>query len=135
MQPLILLALYPWLNPSYHNIADRRTHQTSLSFPMVLQSPWPPQLSSTLLSPKDSFLGVDGLSLVFVLLTTLLTPMCLLASWLNGKGGVQGFFLTLLVIESLLGSLGHTVLALRRQGEHTAQSEAVYLSSDIEALL
>jgi NADH:ubiquinone oxidoreductase subunit 4 (subunit M) len=53
-------------------------------------------------------LGVDGLSIIFMLLTTLLTPVCFLASWDNIKGGeagggsIQGYFMTLLGIESLL---------------------------------
>jgi NADH-ubiquinone oxidoreductase chain 4 len=47
-------------------------------------------------------LGVDGLSLIFVLLTTLLTPVCLLASWDNVRSGVRAYFIALLVIEALL---------------------------------
>jgi NADH-ubiquinone oxidoreductase chain 4 len=47
-------------------------------------------------------LGVDGISLLFVLLTTLLTPVCLLASWRNVTMGVKAYFQSLLVIEALL---------------------------------
>lgn len=47
-------------------------------------------------------MGVDGVSLVFVLLTTLLTPICLLASWDNVHTAVKQYFITLLVIEALL---------------------------------
>lgn len=46
--------------------------------------------------------GVDGVSLVFVLLTTLLTPICLLASWDNVTTRVKAYFQVLLAIEALL---------------------------------
>ena len=35
-------------------------------------------------------MGIDGISLFFVLLSTLLTPICILASWEVGRGPRQG---------------------------------------------
>lgn len=47
-------------------------------------------------------LGVDGLSLFFVVLTGLLTPICLLASWDNVTENVRGFYIINLVTSGLL---------------------------------
>jgi len=52
--------------------------------------------------------GVDGISLFFVLLTTLLTPICLLASWeLNlgsrkNKNSLKLYWIAFLVLEALV---------------------------------
>ena len=48
------------------------------------------------------FIGVDGISLFFVILTTLLVPLCLLASWDSVKIYVKEYFIAFLVMESLL---------------------------------
>jgi NADH-quinone oxidoreductase subunit M len=45
-------------------------------------------------------LGVDGISLFLVLLTTFLMPLAILASWKSIQSGVQGFFATLLALET-----------------------------------
>lgn len=47
----------------------------------------------------DYHLGLDGLSLLLVLLTTLLTPFAVLASW-SIKDRVKEFFILLLVLET-----------------------------------
>lgn len=47
-------------------------------------------------------LGVDGISLFFVLLTTLLIFLCLLASWDNIHHHLKEYILAFLVLESLL---------------------------------
>jgi len=47
-------------------------------------------------------LGVDGISLFFLLLTTLLMPLCLLASWNSVKIYVKEYFIAFLIMESLL---------------------------------
>ena len=47
-------------------------------------------------------LGVDGISLFLVLLTTFLTPLAILASWESIQDKVKGFFIGLLVIESAM---------------------------------
>jgi NADH-quinone oxidoreductase subunit M len=47
-------------------------------------------------------LGVDGISLFLVLLTTFLTPLAILASWESIRENVKGFFIALLVIETAM---------------------------------
>jgi proton-translocating NADH-quinone oxidoreductase chain M len=47
-------------------------------------------------------LGVDGISLFFVLLTTLLVPLCLLGSWESVKVYTKEYVIAFLVMESLL---------------------------------
>lgn len=46
--------------------------------------------------------GVDGVSIFFILLTALLTPICLLASWDSITKNVKEFLLMFLVLEFLL---------------------------------
>ena len=50
--------------------------------------------------PIHYHLGVDGLSLFLVLLTTLLTPISILCSWKSIDQRVKGFFISLLVLET-----------------------------------
>jgi NADH-quinone oxidoreductase subunit M len=50
--------------------------------------------------PIHYHLGIDGLSLFLVLLTTLLTPISILASWKSIDERVKGFFISLLVLET-----------------------------------
>ena len=50
--------------------------------------------------PIHYHMGVDGLSLFLVLLTTLLTPISILASWKSIDQRVKGFFISLLVLET-----------------------------------
>jgi NADH-quinone oxidoreductase subunit M len=47
-------------------------------------------------------LGVDGISLFLVLLTTFLTPLAILCSWQSVQVNVKGFFVALLVIETAM---------------------------------
>src|SRR5579872_2819928 len=47
-------------------------------------------------------LGVDGISLFLVLLTTFLTPIAILCSWQSIRENVKGFFIALLVIETAM---------------------------------
>ncbi len=49
-------------------------------------------------------LGVDGISLLLVVLTTFLTPIALLASWDSVKDRVKGFVALMLLLE--VGTLG-----------------------------
>src|SRR6202166_5126951 len=50
--------------------------------------------------PVHYHLGVDGISLFLVLLTTFLVPVAMLASWKSIQQRTQGFFITLLVLET-----------------------------------
>jgi hypothetical protein len=47
-------------------------------------------------------LGIDGISLLLVLLTTLITPLCVLASWRYIKTRVKEFMICLLVMETAM---------------------------------
>ena len=47
-------------------------------------------------------MGVDGISVLFVLLSTLLTPICILASWESVKVRVREFMLAFLVLETMM---------------------------------
>jgi len=52
----------------------------------------------------EFYLGVDGLSLLLVLLTAFLTPIAILSTWSAVEEGVKGFMLFFLLLES--GMLG-----------------------------
>jgi NADH-ubiquinone oxidoreductase chain 4 len=47
-------------------------------------------------------IGVDGISLYFVLLTTFITPICILSNWENIKEELKYFLMCFLVLETLL---------------------------------
>jgi len=47
-------------------------------------------------------MGIDGISLFFILLTTLLIPLCLLASWDSIQVDVKNFLIAFLVMEFFL---------------------------------
>ena len=46
--------------------------------------------------------GVDGISVLFVLLTTLLTPICILASWESIQERVKEYMIAFLVLETMM---------------------------------
>src|SRR5579864_9404629 len=50
--------------------------------------------------PVHYHLGVDGISLFLVLLTTFLTPIAMLASWKSIDQRMRGFYISLLVLET-----------------------------------
>ena len=47
-------------------------------------------------------LGVDGVSMPFVLLTTFLMPICIVASWTPIQSRVKEYMITFLVMETLM---------------------------------
>ncbi|MBK8175808.1 MAG: NADH-quinone oxidoreductase subunit M [Rhodospirillales bacterium] len=47
-------------------------------------------------------MGVDGISMPFVLLSTLLIPVCILASWTSIKTRVKEYMIAFLVMETML---------------------------------
>lgn len=47
-------------------------------------------------------MGVDGISILFVLLTTFITPICILASWNSIKSRVSDYMIAFLVLETLM---------------------------------
>lgn len=52
----------------------------------------------------DYRLGIDGISLLLIVLTALLTVLCVLASWNSITKGVKGYFISMLVLTT--GMLG-----------------------------
>ena len=52
--------------------------------------------------PGSALFAVDGISLFFLILTALLTPICVLISWNSIKFLIKEFLLCLLIIEILL---------------------------------
>jgi NADH-quinone oxidoreductase subunit M len=54
--------------------------------------------------PIGFHLGVDGLSILMLLLTTLLTPLAILSSWTSVQERVKGFMLVFLLLE--MGMVG-----------------------------
>ena len=47
-------------------------------------------------------MGVDGISVLFVLLSTALTPICILASWESIQTRVREFMLSFLILETMM---------------------------------
>ncbi len=70
--------------------------KTSAEFQFVEQKVWLPGLD---ISYK---MGVDGISIFFVLLSTLLTPICILASWESIKTRVKEYMIAFLLLETMM---------------------------------
>lgn len=47
-------------------------------------------------------MGVDGISVLFVVLTTLLTPICIIASWNSVHAKVRDYVMVFLIIDTLM---------------------------------
>lgn len=50
----------------------------------------------------DIYLGVDGISIYFILLTTLIMPLALLSNWDSIKENIKSYLIIMLLLESLL---------------------------------
>jgi NADH-ubiquinone oxidoreductase chain 4 len=50
----------------------------------------------------DFYLGVDGLSIYFVLLTTIIMPIAILSNWTSINNNIRSFLIIMLLLESLL---------------------------------
>ena len=81
-----LLSLYLWFN------FDRSTS----AFQFVEKAEWMPLLG------LSYHLGVDGISVLFVMLTTLLTPICILASWETITERIKEYMISFLILETLM---------------------------------
>ena len=68
----------------------------SSSFQFVEKSEWIPAFGISY------HMGVDGISLFLVLLSTFLTPICVLASWNAIKTRVREYMIAFLVLETLM---------------------------------
>ncbi len=54
------------------------------------------------LGPIKYKVGVDGISMLFVILTTFLMPLCILASWESIQSRVKEYMIAFLVLEALM---------------------------------
>jgi NADH-quinone oxidoreductase subunit M len=73
-----------------------RFNPDTAAFQFREQAAWIPFLK------VDYALGIDGISLLLVLLTTLITPLCVLASWRYITVRVKEFMICLLVMEAAM---------------------------------
>ncbi len=82
---VFLLSLYAWA----------KFDPAKPGFQLVEQSNW---FSNVILYK----LGVDGISMPFVLLTTFLMPLCILASWRSIQTRVKSYLIAFLILETLM---------------------------------
>ena len=80
------LSLFIWFNFD-HTTAD---------FQFVEKVPWLPRFE------VSYHVGVDGISMLFVLLSTFLTPICVLASWKAVTSRVREYMIAFLVLETMM---------------------------------
>ncbi|WP_422007037.1 NADH-quinone oxidoreductase subunit M [Pyruvatibacter mobilis] len=78
------ISLLLWTNFDY----------TTADFQFVEKQEW--------LGVASYHLGVDGISMLFIILTTLLMPACILASWDSIKTRVKEYMIAFLVLETLM---------------------------------
>ncbi|MGE0564552.1 MAG: NADH-quinone oxidoreductase subunit M [Pseudolabrys sp.] len=71
-----------------------RFDQTIAEFQFVEKHPW--------LGFANYHMGVDGISLPFVILTTALMPICIIASWTAIQVRVKEYMIAFLVLETLM---------------------------------
>jgi NADH-quinone oxidoreductase subunit M len=71
-----------------------RFDSSSAEFQFVEKHPW--------LGISSYHMGVDGISLPFVILTTALLPLCILASWSVIQRRVKEYMIAFLVLETLM---------------------------------
>jgi NADH-quinone oxidoreductase subunit M len=68
---------------------------STAEFQFVEQAPW-------LAEGINYHMGVDGISMLFILLTTLLMPICILASWNAIQDRVKEYMVAFLVMETMM---------------------------------
>ncbi len=83
---VFLLSLLLWTN----------FDTTTAEFQFVEHHEWMPAFNIAY------HMGVDGISMLFVLLTTLLTPICILASWESIQDRVKEYMIAFLVMETMM---------------------------------
>jgi NADH-ubiquinone oxidoreductase chain 4 len=54
------------------------------------------------ISSYDFYLGVDGLSIYFVLLTTIIIPIALLSNWTSINENIRSYLIIIMLLETLL---------------------------------
>jgi NADH-quinone oxidoreductase subunit M len=73
-----------------------RFDPSTADFQFVERAEWLPDFG------VNYHMGVDGISVLFVLLSTLLTPICILASWDSVQSRVREYMVAFLVLESMM---------------------------------
>jgi NADH-quinone oxidoreductase subunit M len=86
---LVTAAVFVLSLPLFFNFDNART-----AFQFEEQYEWIPTLRATY------HVGVDGLSLLMVMLTAFLMPLILLASWHDIKRSVKGYLISMLLLET-----------------------------------
>ncbi|WP_142847035.1 NADH-quinone oxidoreductase subunit M [Telmatospirillum sp. J64-1] len=81
-----LVSLFVWVN----------FDPTTAAFQMVDQARWLPGLNISY------HMGVDGISLFFVLLSTFLMPICILSAWEAVQHRVKEYMIAFLVLETMM---------------------------------
>jgi len=81
-----VLSLFLWI----------RFDSSTAKFQFVSELLWLP------FSNIHMYIGIDGISLFFVLLTTFLVPACLLVGWSSVKVHVKEYFIAFLVLETCM---------------------------------
>jgi NADH-quinone oxidoreductase subunit M len=67
---------------------------TTAGFQFVEEHAW--------LGPLKYKMGIDGISMLFIILTTFLMPLCILASWVSIQDRVKEYMIAFLVLETLM---------------------------------
>src|SRR5690242_8967600 len=83
---VFLLSLFLWF----------RFDKSTADFQFVEQVEWLPDFGI------GYHMGVDGLSVLFVLLSTALTPICILASWEAIENRVREYMIAFLILETMM---------------------------------
>jgi NADH-quinone oxidoreductase subunit M len=73
-----------------------RFDKASPEFQFIEQASWLPEFGI------GYVMGVDGISVLFVLLSTALTPLCILASWEAVQSRVREYMIAFLVLETMM---------------------------------
>ncbi|MCB4822494.1 NADH-quinone oxidoreductase subunit M [Roseicella aerolata] len=73
-----------------------RFDQSSAAFQFVEKVSWLPEFG------VGYHMGVDGISVLFVLLSTALTPICILASWEAIETRVREYMVAFLILETMM---------------------------------
>jgi NADH-quinone oxidoreductase subunit M len=81
-----IVSLFLWLNFDY----------STADFQFVEKHDWIPAFDISY------HLGVDGISMFFVLLSTALTPLCILASWKSITMRVREYMIAFLILETMM---------------------------------
>ena len=73
-----------------------RFDKSTADFQFVEEVSWLPEFGISYA------MGVDGISVLFVLLSTALTPLCILASWESVQSRVREYMVAFLVLETMM---------------------------------